>query len=240
MPTEKLFSQKNLVQVEGLEKLYSQPSGEEVPVLKNLCLEVKEGESLAIVGPSGAGKSTLLHLLGGLDHFSKGKICILGEDLQKLSESQLARFRSLNLSYIFQFHHLLMDFTALENVMMPLWIQAKKKLPLEAKAKEWLAEVGLSHRTQHLPSQLSGGEQQRLAIARAMITNPKILLADEPSGNLDEENTEKIRSLLLKLNQTHRKTLLLVTHNPSLAKSMQRTLKLYQGTLHPQILQKNP
>jgi lipoprotein-releasing system ATP-binding protein len=194
---------------------------------------VQEGETVSIMGASGTGKSTLLHLLGALDSPDEGTIEVDGYDVSHMDPRQGAAFRNQIIGFVFQFHHLLMDFTALENVMMPMWIRAGRTTASQQEALALLAEVGLEQRAQHRPAQLSGGEQQRLAIARAIANRPKLLLADEPTGNLDEETGNRVSDLLLRLNRDHHLTLILVTHNPRFAGRMASRYVLEMGLLRP-------
>lgn len=202
-----------------------------VEVLKSINLEVKQGEQLAIIGASGSGKSTLLHLLGGLDTPTSGDIRILGNDIKQLNETQRGELRNQSLGFIYQFHHLLPEFTALENVAMPLMICGMRKQATEPMAKEILDKVGLGHRINHLPSELSGGERQRVAVARALITKPACVLADEPTGNLDRNSALSLFNIIQELNQTLQTSFIIVTHDLELAGKMQRQLKLTDGVL---------
>ncbi len=222
-----------IIAVRGLHKSYRDGEGRQLHILRGLDLEVQRGETVSIMGASGAGKSTLLHLIGALDTPDQGSIVVDGQDVAALTPEAGARFRNQTIGFVFQFHHLLMDFTALENVMMPLWIRAGRTLPLGEQARALLGEVGLGERGSDRPAQLSGGEQQRLAIARAIANRPAVLLADEPTGNLDEETGRRVSELLLRLNRDHQLTLILVTHNPYFARQMSRTLMLELGQLHP-------
>jgi lipoprotein-releasing system ATP-binding protein len=198
-------------------------------IINNLNLEVHSGEMIAILGQSGCGKSTLLNLLGGIDKPSSGQIIINNTDLNKLNEAKITQLRSHNLGFVYQFHHLLKDFNALKNVMMPLLIQGENKHKAKNKAKKMLTKIGLEHRFNHLPSELSGGEKQRVAIARAIITQPKCLLADEPTGNLDSKNANEVLNLMIELNQSHDSALIIVTHDKKIAQKMQRILVLENG-----------
>jgi lipoprotein-releasing system ATP-binding protein len=206
-------------------------SPSEIRVLRELNLSVRAGEMVAIVGASGAGKSTLLHLLGGLDRPTSGRVLFHGFDISELSAVDLARFRSRVVGFMFQFHHLLPEFTALENVMMPLLIRGTRKLEAAERARSALSSVGLETRLKHRPAELSGGEQQRVALARALVTAPHLLLADEPTGNLDGRTGEKIFSLLQHLHQTNALTSLIATHNERLAARCDRVLHLEDGQL---------
>jgi lipoprotein-releasing system ATP-binding protein len=203
-----------------------------VQVLADLDLVVEAGERLAIVGESGVGKSTLLHLLGALDLPTGGRLLFDGQDVFARPEPELAAFRNREVGFVFQFHHLLADFTALENVMLPSLIAREPAGPTRARATELLTRVGLEHRLEHRPGQLSGGEQQRVAVARALVRRPRLLLADEPTGNLDPGTGEEVQHLLLELNQEHGAALVVATHNARLAAAMGRTLRLAGGRLH--------
>ena len=202
----------------------------EVPVVvfSDLDLEVEKGEMLAIVGPSGIGKSTLLHLLGGLDRPDRGKIRVDDRDLGTLTADQLARFRNRSVGFVFQFHHLLPEFTALENVAMPGWIGRADRDETLYRASELLAELGLAERSRHFPNQLSGGEQQRVAIARALLANPVLFLADEPTGNLDLVTSEKVFELMRQCHNKRGLTSIIVTHNPELAARCDRIFEMKQ------------
>lgn len=217
--------------VQGLHKHFRDVKGNDLHILRGIDLEVMEGQTLSIMGASGAGKSTLLHLMGALDSPDEGRLQIGGVRLDALNEEAAAKFRNETIGFVFQFHHLLMDFTALENVMLPMWIRTGKTLPFHKEARELLAEVGLADRAEHKPAQLSGGEQQRLAIARAIANRPRILLADEPTGNLDEETGNRVGELLMRLNREHGLTLVLVTHNSQFAAKMERRYVLEHGRL---------
>jgi len=192
---------------------------------------MQPGELVAIVGSSGSGKSTLLHTLGGLDQPSSGEVFINGQSLQKMTPNALAKLRNQYLGFVYQFHHLMADFTALENVMMPMLIGRQNKGEAQSRAEQMLSAVGLQHRISHRPSALSGGERQRVAIARALVNNPALVLADEPTGNLDHKTTESIFELIQQLNQEKQIAFLLVTHDLSLAEKLNRRLIMQDGVL---------
>jgi len=198
-------------------------------VLKGINLEIKKGEILSIVGASGAGKSTLLHILGTLDKPDKGVLIINGTKLDSINENELAQFRNKNIGFVFQFHNLLPEFTAFENVCIPGYLGNKDDKEVENRAKELLNLLGLSSRVNHKPSQLSGGEQQRTAVARALINNPAIVFADEPSGNLDSHNAEELHKLFFQLRKEFNQTFVIVTHNEMLAASADRKVEMRDG-----------
>jgi len=218
------------IQVKALSKTYGM-NQKRVEALKGITFDLSQGELLTIVGASGAGKSTLLHILGTLDHPTSGKIFYRGEDLFSLSEMELAEFRNHKIGFIFQFHYLLPEFTALENTMMPALIRGYKRDEAIEESEKILVTVGLKDRLAHKQGELSGGEQQRVAVARALILKPEIILADEPIGNLDSRTGEAIFDLLLSLNQQLKITLLVVTHNESLADKIPRRITLSDGRI---------
>ena len=219
-----------LLECQNINKFY-QEGENQTQVLKGVSFAMKPQELVAIVGSSGSGKSTLLHALGGLDQPSSGEVFIKGQSLQKASESELAKLRNQNLGFVYQFHHLMADFTALENVMMPMLIGRQNKTEAKDRAEKILDAVGLSHRITHRPSALSGGERQRVAIARALVNNPALVLADEPTGNLDHKTTESIFELIQTLNAEQNIAFLLVTHDMSLAQKLSRCLTMQDGIL---------
>ena len=222
-----------MISLKNLSKSYQTP-GETIQVLTDLNLTLEPGDTASIVGPSGCGKSTLLNLLGALDRPTSGSIIIDGQDIANFTDPQASAFRNHSLGFIFQQHHLLPQLTVLENVLIPRlagdWTEPASTT--EQRARQLLETVGLSHRLNHLPWQLSGGEKLRTAVARALINQPKLILADEPTGSLDPTSTETIADLLLNLNQTQNVTLIVVTHNMALAQRMGKTFELKNGKLH--------
>ncbi|UCC48383.1 MAG: ABC transporter ATP-binding protein [Gemmatimonadota bacterium] len=218
---------------EAIFKSFIDSDGSELPILKGVDLEVRAGEVVAIVGASGAGKSTLLHLLGGLDRPTAGEVYLDGRRLSQLDDQQLAEARNRRIGFVFQFHHLLREFSALENIMMPLLIGGLKRMQAQARAEALLQAVGLEQRSGHKPPQLSGGERQRVAVARALANDPLVLLADEPSGNLDNQTAEGLHELFFRLRDERRFAVVLVTHNRELARRADRILWLHDGRLNP-------
>ncbi len=219
-----------LIEVRGLSKTFYD-ADREIRVLRNLELNVEAGEEIAIVGQSGTGKSTLLHIIGSLEEPTAGKVFFEGEDLFALDEKSLAEFRNLKLGFVFQFHYLLADFTALENVMMPALINRMNDGEARERASEMLKIVGLGDKLGRRPAELSGGEQQRVAVARAVVLRPKLLLADEPTGNLDPHTADEVHQLFHKLNREFGITLVIATHNEQLTRSVGRALRLIEGKL---------
>ncbi|NNI30565.1 lipoprotein-releasing ABC transporter ATP-binding protein LolD [Pasteurella multocida] len=210
---------------------YYQEGSQQTQVLKDVSFSMQAGELVAIVGSSGSGKSTLLHVLGGLDQPTSGEVFIQNQSLQKINANQLAQLRNQYLGFVYQFHHLMADFSALENVMMPMLIGKQNRSEAQDRAEKMLTAVGLSHRISHRPSALSGGERQRVAIARSLVNHPALVLADEPTGNLDRKTTESIFDLIKKLNQEQNIAFLLVTHDLALAEKLSRRLVMQDGVL---------
>ncbi len=221
---------RTILECRGVEKRFSK-QGNQVEVLRGVDLKIAEGESLAVLGHSGAGKSTLLHVLGTLEPPTKGDLLYLGESVGKFSGRKLAQFRNRELGFVFQFHYLLPEFTAWENVLMPSLIAGEDRAEWEPKAQKILESVGLGHRLHHRPAELSGGEQQRVALARAMVMGPKVLLADEPTGNLDSKNAGMVKELLFDINKNRGVTLVLVTHDEEMAKDFSRQLVMRDGRI---------
>jgi len=219
-----------VIRAAGLGKTYAE-GRLRTPVFDGLDLSVAPGETVAIVGASGAGKSTLLHLLGGLDVPSAGEVYVAGQSMSQLSDAERGRLRNSALGFVYQFHHLLPEFTALENVMMPVLLSGEDVAPARARAAALLEAVGLGHRLEHKPGELSGGERQRAAVARALVNRPACVLGDEPTGNLDDRTAATVFELMLDLNRQHHTSLVLVTHDRSLAFKLDRVLELHEGRL---------
>jgi len=217
---------RRMLQAKQIEKKY-----EALQVLKGVDLEIQKGEIVSIVGSSGAGKSTLLHILGTLDKPNKGEIILQNTRIDQLTGKSLARFRNKHIGFIFQFHHLLPEFTAIENVCIPGWIGGSKKSETVKRGMELLEQMGLQNRTDHKPGELSGGEQQRVAVARALINNPDIIMADEPTGNLDSVNARELHKLFIDLCNTRNQTFLIVTHNEELAQMSNRVIHMKDGQI---------
>ncbi|GAB4537095.1 MAG: ABC transporter ATP-binding protein [Thermodesulfovibrionia bacterium] len=225
-----------MIRVEGLNKVFTTPGGN-IHVLKDINLDVHKGEMVAIMGPSGVGKSTLLHIVGALDRPTSGSVLYNGEDIFKMSDDKLAGFRNRMIGFVFQFHHLLPEFNTIENVMMPALISrgqgsgARSQKGLYKKADALLEEMGLSDRKDHRPGELSGGEQQRVAVARALILEPQVVLADEPTGNLDTKTGDELFNLLKDLNKRKGITFMIVTHNEALASRCDRIIRMLDGRI---------
>jgi len=220
----------SLLEVSDLYKSFGTKASK-IEVLKGINLKVAAGETIALVGASGAGKSTLLHVMGTLDRPTSGRVLFGNDDVLQMGDKELARFRNRSIGFVFQFHHLLPEFSALENTMMPLLISGMKKDEAEKGAAGLLADVGLAHRMTHKPGELSGGEQQRVAIARALVMSPRLLLADEPTGNLDMKSSDEIHDILAGINREKGITLIIVTHNERLAARMGKTIRMVDGRI---------
>ncbi len=221
------FSKDNtMIIAENIHKSYGS-----LEVLKGISLEIKKGEIVSIVGASGAGKTTLLHILGTLDGYDTGRVVIDAKDMSGLNDRQLSDFRNRHIGFVFQFHHLLPEFTALENVCIPAFIAGKSRRAAEVKAGELLKLLGLADRLTHKPSELSGGEQQRVAVARALVNDPVVILADEPSGNLDSQSSEDLHRLFFELRERLTQTFVIVTHNQGLASMADRKLSIMDGLI---------
>lgn len=229
-----IFTRHTMLNAQSLSKKYGN-----LEVLRNVSLKVNKGEIVSIIGPSGAGKSTLLHILSGLDQPDTGTVLINNTNLYNLSSSKQAVFRNKQLGFVFQFHHLLPEFSAIENVAVPLWISGVNKKQGLSKAKELLSIVGLQNRMDNKPSEMSGGEQQRVAIARALINEPAILMADEPTGNLDSQNAQAIHELFLSLRAQLNQTIIMITHNDDLAAMTDRTLMMKDGCIVDEVNNNN-
>jgi lipoprotein-releasing system ATP-binding protein len=227
-------TRKLAVQALDVHRSFRSPDGRELHVLRGVDLEIERGETIAIVGPSGAGKSTLLHILGALDRPTTGAVRIAGRGVAGLTDRQLARFRNELVGFVFQFHHLLRDFSALANVVLPRLLAGASREEAEERARELLEQVGLGERLSHRPGKLSGGEQQRVAVARALANEPPLLLADEPSGNLDTETSQRLHEVLFSLVDDHGSALVVVTHDRELAGRTGRVLSLVGGVLEPE------
>jgi lipoprotein-releasing system ATP-binding protein len=230
---QRTASGKVMLACRDLTRIYHE-GPQDVTVLDSLSLEVRAGERVAVVGSSGSGKTTLLNLLGGLDRPTRGEVAIAGESLLDLGEAALGKFRNRHIGFVYQFHHLLAEFTALENAALPLIVRGMRKKAAEAQARELLAKVGIEHRADHKPGELSGGERQRVAIARALVTDPSLVLMDEPTGNLDQATAASILALMDELARTTECAFVVVTHDTSLAAHQDRVMKLDGGRLTEQ------
>ncbi len=228
-----------ILKIENVTKSYRMGRTATLQVLKGIDLQVDEGEIIAVVGPSGVGKSTLLHIIGILDRPTEGRVEIDGKDVFKYDDAKLAQLRNRTAGFIFQAHHLMPEFSALENVMMPGLISGKSRADLREPALNLLREVGLEQRAEHRPNEMSGGEQQRVAVARALINQPRLLLADEPSGNLDMKTAELLHTVLWDVSRKHKQTLIIVTHNTDLARRADRIIELYDGGIKRILRNKN-
>ncbi len=233
-----LASYPHILECRSVSKKY-QDGLNEIQVLQNLTCSMQAGDRIAIVGPSGSGKSTLLHLLGGLDNPSGGQVLLQGQDWQLLSETARCRLRNRSLGFVYQFHHLLPEFSALENVALPLLLANRPVDEARARAEEILTQVGLQRRLQHVPAQLSGGERQRVAIARALVHHPACVLADEPTGNLDRATAADVFSLILQMNAQYNTAFIVVTHDLALAESMDKVMTLPEGLFSQQKVDKS-
>lgn len=229
------MTREPVLRVEHLRQVFA-VGRERLEVLRDIHLEVAAGERLAIIGASGQGKSTLMQVMGGLEKPSAGRVRIQGEDIYALNERRRGQLRNRSVGFVYQLHRLLPEFTALENVLLPLLVRRERRALVEPWGRELLGRVGLGQRLQHKPGMLSGGERQRVALARALVTRPALLLADEPTGNLDSESAEAVHALMLELNRELGTALVIVTHEPSLAARMARILRLHDGALHPVVV----
>ncbi len=224
------MNSEKILKLENVNKVYKS-DGESIHIIQDLSMDIGQGELVSIIGKSGSGKSTLLNLIGILDSPDSGTISFMGKDISKYNEKERNNFRNSSLGFVFQFHYLLPEFSAIENVMLPAMLKSNNKSELEKRAKEILDSVELSHRINHRPCNMSGGEKQRVAIARAMMNSPKLILADEPTGNLDEETSDNINNMLIKINKELGQTIVVVTHSSELASITDRRLLLRKGKI---------
>ncbi|MBP9211989.1 MAG: ABC transporter ATP-binding protein [Bacteroidetes bacterium] len=220
-----------MLEAKNIKKRYGSASAGYLEVLKGVTVSFTEGEVVAVVGQSGAGKSTLVHMLGLLDRPTEGEVLFGGNDVTRYSDEQISKVRNTSIGFVFQFHHLLPEFTALENILMPSYIAGNSGPAFTEKAQSLLSDVGLADRASHRPAELSGGEQQRIAVARSLMNDPKIVFADEPSGNLDSDNADRLHDLLFSLREKHRRTFVIVTHNKELAARADRIITLQNGLI---------
>ncbi len=220
-----------ILEAKNIKKRYGSASAGYLEVLKGVSVSFTEGEVVAVVGQSGAGKSTLVHMLGLLDRPTEGEVLFGGNDVTRYSDEQISKVRNTSIGFVFQFHHLLPEFTALENILMPSYIAGNSGPAFTEKAQSLLSDVGLADRASHRPAELSGGEQQRIAVARSLMNDPKIVFADEPSGNLDSDNADRLHDLLFSLREKHRRTFVIVTHNKELAARADRIITLQNGLI---------
>ncbi len=220
-----------ILEAKNIKKRYGSASAGYLEVLKGVTVSFTEGEVVAVVGQSGAGKSTLVHMLGLLDRPTEGEVLFGGNDVTRYSDEQISKVRNTSIGFVFQFHHLLPEFTALENILMPSYIAGNSGPAFTEKAQSLLSDVGLADRASHRPAELSGGEQQRIAVARSLMNDPKIVFADEPSGNLDSDNADRLHDLLFSLREKHRRTFVIVTHNKELAARADRIITLQNGLI---------
>jgi lipoprotein-releasing system ATP-binding protein len=228
-----------ILKVKGVKKSYRMGRTDTLEVLKGIDMDVFEAEIIAVIGPSGVGKSTLLHIIGILDRPTEGRVEIDGKDVYSYDDAKLAQLRNKTAGFVYQAHHLMPEFSALENVMMPGLIAGKSKAELRERALDLLKEVGLEERADHRPNEMSGGEQQRVAVARALVNRPRLLLADEPSGNLDMQTAETLHAVLWNVTREHKQTLVIVTHNNELARRADRIIELYDGGIKRILRNKN-
>ncbi|NUN70383.1 MAG: ABC transporter ATP-binding protein [Bacteroidetes bacterium] len=222
-----------MLEAKHIKKRYGSASAGYLEVLKGVSVSFTQGEIVAVVGQSGAGKSTLVHMLGLLDRPTEGEVLFAGKDVTRYSDEQISKVRNESIGFVFQFHHLLPEFSALENVLMPAYIAGRSGQAVTAKALALLEDVGLAERASHRPAELSGGEQQRVAVARSLMNDPSIVFADEPSGNLDAENADRLHDLLFSLREKHGRTFVIVTHNKDLASRADRIITLQNGLIVP-------